>query len=252
MYSNILSDLVITKIYTASNIYTEQNTKIKKNNRSRWAIIIKYEGETIYQAKGKTYLSNKNNLVILPKGCSYSWRCNHSGHYAIIEFESSLVCDEILSFHIKDSDKLLKLFKELEYKRTLRRPMYEAESIRDTYTILLMMMRSVQKGYVSSDKLSKITPAINYIAKNYNKNITNEKLAQLTGLSTVYFRKLFTEVTGVSPIAYVHELRIKKSKEMLKSDYGSITDIAQSLGYLNIYDFSRTFKKHVGVSPSKY
>ena len=57
---------------------------------------------------------------------------------------------------------------------------------------------------------------------------------------------------GTSPISYVHELRIKKAKEMLKSDYGSITDIAQSLGYLNIYDFSRTFKKYVGISPSKY
>ncbi|MBO5199079.1 MAG: helix-turn-helix domain-containing protein [Lachnospiraceae bacterium] len=44
--------------------------------------------------------------------------------------------------------------------------------------------------------------------------------------SAFYFRKLFTEVLGTSPIAYVHELRIKKAKEMLKSDYGSITDAA--------------------------
>jgi len=80
----------------------------------------------------------------------------------------------------------------------------------------------------------------------------NEDLAKLTGLSTIYFRRLFTEVFGVSPIAYVHKLRIKKAKEMLKSDYGNITDIAQSLGYLNIYDFSRAFKKHTGISPSKY
>ena len=38
---------------------------------------------------------------------------------------------------------------------------------------------------------------------------------------------------------------IKKAKEMLKSDYGSISEIAESLGYLNIYDFSRIFKKHI-------
>lgn len=47
-------------------------------------------------------------------------------------------------------------------------------------------------------------------------------------------------------------MRIKKAKEMLKSDYGSITGIAESLGYLNIYDFSRNFKNHVGISPSEY
>ena len=43
-----------------------------------------------------------------------------------------------------------------------------------------------------------------------------------------------------------------KATEMLQSDYGSITNVAQSLGYLTIYDFSRTFKKYIGVSPSNY
>ena len=68
----------------------------------------------------------------------------------------------------------------------------------------------------------------------------------------MYFRELFTKTVGVSPIAYARELRIKKAKEMLKSDYGSLTDIAQSLGYSGLYDFSRDFKKHTGVAPSRY
>ncbi|MDY3928361.1 MAG: AraC family transcriptional regulator [Clostridia bacterium] len=252
MYIDILSNLVITKIYSATTIYTEKNTKAKRTNRPYWAVVIKYEGETMYVSKGKSYLSDMNNLVILPKGCSYEWHCTHSGHFSIIEFESESVCDKIFSFSVKNSEKILNLFKELEYKRTLKKPMYEAESIRDAYSIILMLAQSMQKKYSPTEKLKKISPAINYIAKNYNKNIKNDELAQLTGLSTVYFRKLFTEVFGISPIAYLNELRIKKAKEMLKSDYGSITDIAESLGYLNIYDFSRTFKKHVGISPSKY
>ena len=252
MYLNILSNLVISKVYLATTMYTEKNTKVKRNNRPYWAVVIKYEGETVYASKGKSSLSDMNNLVILPKGCSYEWRCTHSGHYSIIEFESEIVCDNIFSFSVKNSEKILNLFKKLEYKRTLKKPMYEAESIRDVYSVLLMLAQSIQKKYLPSDKLSKISPAVNYIAKNYNKDIKNDELSKLTGLSTVYFRKLFTKFFGTSPIAFVNELRIKKAKEMLKSDYGSISEIAESLGYLNIYDFSRTFKKHVGISPSKY
>ncbi len=249
---NVLSNLVITKVFSATNMYTEKNTKFKRNNRSSWAFIIKYEGETMYVSKGKSYLSDINNLVILPKGCSYEWCCTRSGHYFVVEFDSKMEYDAIFNIHVRDSEKILNLFKKMEYTRALKKPMYEIESIRDAYSILLMLMQSMQKKYLPSKKYAKISPAVNYIIQNYNQHITNDKLAELTGLSVVYFRKLFYEVFGTSPISYVHDLRIKKAKEMLKSDYGSITDIAESLGYNSIYEFSKAFKNKTGISPSKY
>ncbi len=105
---------------------------------------------------------------------------------------------------------------------------------------------------MSSDKMAKLLPAVEYIHANYGANISNDSLAALTGLSTAYFRQLFKEAYGTSPIEYVKQLKIKKAKEMLRGDFGSITDIATSLGYMSIYDFSRDFKKHTGVSPSIY
>lgn len=252
MYSDILSNLIITNVYSVTTLYSEMDMKIKRNDRSCWAIVIKYEGETTYTSGKNFYRSDIHNLVILPKGCSYEWHCTHPGHYSIIEFESDLVCNDLFTFSVGNSEKILKLFKEMEYKRTLRHPMYEIESIRDTYSVLLLMMQQMQKKYLPTEKTSKINPALEYIANNYNQSIKNDVLAGLCNLSTVYFRKLFTEIIGTSPISYVHELRIKKAKEMLKSDYGNITNVAESLGYLNIYDFSRTFKKHTGISPTKY
>lgn len=250
--TEILSNLVITKVHSATTLYTEKNTKVKRLDRPCWAIVLKYEGETVYHANGKCIVSDFQNMVILPKGCSYEWHCTKSGHFAIIEFQSEITCNDIFRFPVENSEKILKIFKELEYKRALKSPMHEIESIRDAYSIILKLTKAAQKKYLPSEKFQKIAPAVEYIAKNYNKEIKNDDLARLTGLSTVYFRKLFTEAFGISPIAYVHELRIKKAKEILKSDYGSITDIAVSLGYLNIYDFSRDFKKHTGISPSKY
>ena len=111
MNLEILSDLIITKVYSATTMYTEKNAKTERNNRPNWAIVIKYEGETLYVSNGKSYLSDINNLVILPKGCSYEWCCTHSGHFSIIEFESELTCSDIFSFSVKNSEKFLKLFK---------------------------------------------------------------------------------------------------------------------------------------------
>ena len=157
MYSDILSNLIISKVYSVTTLHSEKDTKIKRNNRSCWAVVIKYEGETIYTSNKKTYLSDMHNLVILPKGCSYEWHCTHSGHYSIIEFKSELVCNDIFSFTVNNSEKILKIFKELEYKRTLSNPMYEMDSIRDTYSIVLMLTKSMHKKYLPIAKKSKIT-----------------------------------------------------------------------------------------------
>ena len=146
----------------------------------------------------------------------------------------------------------IKTFKEMEYRRNLRLPTMQLESIRDTYSIILSLVKAEHERYLPSEKQKKIAPAIEYISLHYNENITNDLLASVAGISTVYFRKLFTDIMGASPIAYAHKLRIEKAKEMLKSDYGTLSDIAQSLGYPSLYDFSRDFKKHTGVAPSKY
>ncbi len=249
---DVLSNLVITKVLWASTLFNPEGAKAKRNNRSAWAVAIKYEGQTVYTANGRNFISDLNHLVILPKGCAYEWQCTQSGHCTMIEFESEMTYDGIFGFSVRNGKKLLKMFKDIEYKKTVNRPMAEIEKIRDVYSIILALVNSAPKKYLPTDRQRKIAPALEYISQNCNRNITNDELAKVTGLSNVYFRKLFTDIMGVSPISYVHEMRIGKAKELLKSDYGTISDIAQTLGYANLYDFSRDFKKHTGVSPSKY
>lgn len=250
MKEDILSNLIVTRVNSSTTMYTEENTHIKKSCRHGWALVLKFEGETVYIQNGNAYVSDINNIIILPRGCSYEWRCTRSGHFSIIELECDTLCDEIFSIPVKNGEKYLKAFQKIEYALTLKETGYMLEALKELYTILHSLV-ILPKNYLSSDKTSKIAPALEYIAKNYTKQITNEVLAEMTGLSCVYFRKLFSEVVGESPIAYVHSLRIKKAREMLKSDYGSISSIAASLGYSSIYDFSRDFKKHTGKAPSK-
>ena len=252
MSTDILANLVITKVHSVSTLYTPKNTKLKRNDRQCWAVVIKYEGETVYTSNGKQFFSDINHMVVLPKGCSYDWQCTKSGHFSIIEFESELAFHEPIAFSVKSGETILKMFKALEYKRNLKSPMVELESIRDTYSVLLALTQAAFEHYIPSEKQQKITHALEYISQHYHENITNDCLAEISGISTVYFRKLFSSVMGTSPIVYARRLRIEKAKEMLRSDYGTLSDIALSLGYPNLYDFSRDFKKHTGVAPSKF
>lgn len=252
MGKEILSNLIINKVCSTTTMYNDASAFAKRGNRPYWGIILKFEGETVYSQNGVEYVSDNFNIVILPKGSNYEWKCTKAGHFAIVEFDSDLKYDEILTFSVSDGERFLKMLKNIEYKRNIKKPLYEQESIRDIYSLIIELSKPEEKRYLPEEKRKKIAPAIDYIAKNYTGQIKNETLSSVSGISEVYLRKLFSEIYGVSPMAYVKNLKIKKAKEMLESDFGSISDIAHSLGYSNIYDFSRDFKKQVGVSPTKY
>lgn len=252
MNETIFYDLTINKVYSIFTINTEKNKTMRRINRPHWAIILKYEGETIYKNKNKTYISNAENMVILPKGSNYEWQCTKPGRYYTIEFDCDTTCEEIFSLPINSHEKILQLYKDGEYKKNTNKPIYKLELLKTAYSILLLLLKEKHPSYAALSKRQKIEPAIDFLIKNYTHSIKNDDLAKLTGLSTIYFRKIFTECFGISPITYLHKLRIKKAKEILKSDYESIADIAEFLGYPDVYDFSRTFKKHVGISPRQY
>ena len=113
--TNLLSNLIISKFRSTSTIYTEKNTKGKMHCRHCWAIIIKYEGETKYVSNNKSYISNINNMLILPKGCSYEWLCTQSGRFSVIEFDCDITYENILQFPINNGDKYVSDFKQIGY-----------------------------------------------------------------------------------------------------------------------------------------
>ena len=252
MNIDILSDLVITGVHSVSTLHSPKGAGARRFDRSSWAIVLKYEGETVYHTNGGRIVSDLQHIAVLPRGCTYEWECTQSGHYTIIEFEAEKTYPAPFALPIRHGDKILKMCKELEYKRTLGGPMVGAESIRDVYSILLAVTAPSLDKYIPDSKRERLRPAIEYISQHLGTPIRNDELAATIGVSTVYFRKLFTEVMGVSPITYTKQLRIEKAKEMLGSDYGTLTDIALSLGYSGLYDFSRDFKKQVGIAPSRY
>ena len=103
---NVLSNLIIKKVHSVTTIHTAEGKKKKeKTARPGWAIVLKYEGETVYKCAGKEYVSDINSVMILPKGCEYEWQCTRSGHFIITEFECDTTYDKIFCLPIKNGEK---------------------------------------------------------------------------------------------------------------------------------------------------
>ena len=250
---DLLSDLTVTRVRAVLNVFTAPAKNAERKNRPSWSIIYKYEGKTEYECRGRTLISNKENAMILPSGSSYAWQCKESGHYYALEFDADATSEEIYSVPVgAEGEKLLRLMREAEQSMNLRAPGYKLAALRAAYAMLLLLLGAQKKIYTDGSHRERIAPALDYIAEHYDENIKNDSLAALCGISTVYFRKLFSRVMLSSPIDYMHTLRIAKAKRMLEGDHGGLSEIARSLGYADIYTFSKAFKKRTALSPTAY
>lgn len=250
---NKLQAITITDFAALNHIKNSKGTSNHRENRPLFAIALKYEGETEYITDKGRFHSSKTSPVLLPKGISYEWRCIEGGRCYIVEFDADAELDVPVAFPLSDADaeKLLKLIQRLCFDRRTEAPLRRIDGIKNIYDMLLILLGS-SKSYIPSDKYSLIKPAVEYIHLHYTESIGISDLEGLISISIVYFRKLFKSFFGLSPIEYIQKLRIDEAKRMLRSDYGTISDIALSLGYPNMYYFSRVFKSIEGISPSKY
>lgn len=97
-----------------------------------------------------------------------------------------------------------------------------------------------------------IRPALEYMIKNFEKNISVEELAEAVHLSKSYFMSCFKRSAGVSAVEYLIQLRVGAACEAISSTEKRISDIAFDCGYSNLSNFNRQFKRVTGYSPKEY
>lgn len=91
-----------------------------------------------------------------------------------------------------------------------------------------------------------------YLDEHYAEKISLDQIAENMYLSPFYISKIFKSEIGESPIHYLIRIRLEKARELLeKKPELSISDVAERVGYEDVYHFSKLFKKTYGVSPSR-
>lgn len=100
---------------------------------------------------------------------------------------------------------------------------------------------------------SKIEASVKYLRKNYcNPDLSTVEIAKISGMSESYFRSIFLKIYGVSPKAYITELRLRKADELLQYSNFSIAEIAEKTGFRNQHYFCNFYKKYKNMSPNRF
>lgn len=91
-----------------------------------------------------------------------------------------------------------------------------------------------------------------YLAENLYTPLTLSDVCAKFFIGKSQLCKLFADHLGESPIEYFLKLKTAEAKRLLAAEEYSVTRISDMLGYSSIHNFSRAFKKSVGISPTEY
>lgn len=94
--------------------------------------------------------------------------------------------------------------------------------------------------------------AIDYIQEHYNEQVTLNEVAENIYVSTFYISRMFKKELGKSFVDFLNDVRIEKSKELLKDVKYKTYEVAEIVGIPDPHYFSKLFKKYSGMTPSEY
>ena len=226
-------------------------------SRSSSTLIYKSSGESIYHLRGKRYHLTPSTVLFIPENESYNFEKTSSGEsiYRLVNFHADLDNAEPRLFDLTQAEGIDVLFRQMENlwrANDGRAEKYELLSL--FYKLISALAKSEERKYTTSEQKEKIEPAMEFLKRNiFNSALKISSLHTLCGMSAPTFRRIFESKTGISPRKYVIRQRLTQAKIILESgEYGSISEVAHSVGYDDPLYFSKHFKEFYGSSPSNF
>lgn len=218
--------------------------------------VISGKGEFI-NPNGKRYTVGENDMFIIKpyEVTYYEADENEPWTYAWIGFNTEMPLPAALTeSDVINAPYLRNIFLDAindeQFADGSTNGAYETYVVGHVMQMLGLLMRESEQKREGADDYVKRAIAI--IESEHHTWISASRLAERLHLNRSYFSEIFKEKTGVSPHKYLTDYRMKKSAELLTKRRLSVSVTALSVGYTDIYVFSRAFKKYYGVTPTEY
>ncbi|MEQ9489929.1 MAG: helix-turn-helix domain-containing protein [Alphaproteobacteria bacterium] len=130
-------------------------------------------------------------------------------------------------------------------------------SVECAKALLLDMPRLNQSGYAilplgRPHRDGTVRRLEDHLMANFRREVTNEELADMAGMSRRTLMRRFRDATGSLPGAYLQMIRVAAARRMLEDGARSIQQVGNSVGYEDAAFFRRVFRRYSGMSPASY
>lgn len=220
----------------------------------RFVYILKGAGR--FFLKDKQLSPGERDMVYLPGETAYRSKWLEDSEFMVIDLllhnaQGQPICfAETPGILFNDSHGTYRgLLEELAAKSDALGPFDWLERLSLSFKLLCEMARDTNRSALDAQN-RKIKPGVSYLQNNFTEDFPIDQLAQMCGLSTGRFRRIFFECLGMTPVEYRNKLRVQKAMEFLKSGAYTVSEVAELVGISDMKYFSKLFKRYAGVSPS--
>lgn len=242
------SEMIITKHENVIKTFVNTDSTSFMKNRFSSGIIVVLCGKLIFEFDDKTIVCDRNHPLFLPEGLSYKFYCEEYAESLLFNFK--VLSDNLSPFALDNIDQGIaqEYFDRIDNLSSKPNP-----SVHMIFMAYYEFFSIIFPASPDTDKAEEfINKAEEIILKKYSDaKFTIEDLSNEVNISNVYLRKLFVKYRAMPPSKYLTNIRMNKAKLFLR-DTKSVSETAIMVGYSDIYQFSRAFKNHTGLSPTNY
>ena len=262
-YSNISSSLDISEIYT--KFYQEKGTNynFSGEKHSYWELTYVDKGELLTTIDGVSYHLKQGDLIFYAPMQFHTQSTFEkiSSSYLTINFKmnfnhADLLCNKIFSIQRDSYFIVTRLIEELSNNN-----LYSDDlSLCYLKQLIIQMLRLNNSHFHSKPTTHMqqtyenelLNDILLYIDNNIYEKISVSTLCEHFCISTSMLHSLFRKNMNNTAKNYINELKLSKSKELIRNSTHTLSEISEMLGFSSIHYFSKKFKSYFNISPTEY
>lgn len=248
------NDFFIGRIYTVVKKTEDEGFQFENRSREWDGFVLLTDGEgTFVDDKGNIQSCLPGDVVLLGRGYHYHINLPKGGSYITSAFdihfdgfEKGHIFPRILHLDAEKTERfgeIEKIFSSHEENSIIQSRILLTSLFVELLGIIEPRVNLANKEAMIAEKI---------VRRTFRENLSVEDIAKQCNISASYLRACFLRAYGMPITRYREKLRIEEAEILIRSGFFKLREIAEKLGYCDIFHFTKNFTRAKGISPSKY
>lgn len=230
----------------AYHVYRNPMPRSWDKNRKYAALSYRIKGSSVFYYGDKTFPVSSGDVLYIPAGVDYSHE-NQQEEILVIH----LLC------HNETQNSILHFTGTKDMEQAFCQVIdswQENDGYNRAMSALYRLFSFMEMQPQSQGSIPKvIAPGVALMQKDFrDPELTVAKLAESCFVSQVYFRRIYKQHYGISPLEAITNMRFAYAADLLRSGYYTQKQVADLSGFSDVKYFRTAFAKHFGCTPSEF